>query len=731
MTVEERRAPVSGNEPNNDHFPVGMRVLAVDDDETCLKVLGRLLLQCKYKVTMKTKASEALEMLRENRNNFDLIISDVHMPDMDGFKLLELVGLEMDLPVIMLSGNGDPKNVMKGITHGACDYLLKPVRIEELKNIWQHVIRRKKLEPKGQCNSDNSERARPITSEGGQASLAVGLTDRNMKLNRKRKDQDEDEDEDEDFEESGQENDDPSAQKKPRVVWSVELHRKFVAAVNQLGIDKAVPKKILDLMNVEKLTRENVASHLQKYRLYLKRISSHASQQANMVAALGGKDSSYMRMGSLEGMGDFHALTGSGHLSSAGFPSFAAGGMLGRLNTPAGLGLRGLASSGMIQLGHSPNSNNTFNDLGKLQPAILTGNQNPNLLKGIPTPLELNHLQQNKFISRAGEFTPMGDTPIFPLSSSGFPEAGANIGNPTNTFTSNNPSFTSSNPLLLQGNLQQSQNQAGLGNQSSVCFPSSNSEPFEIGPGVSSHLLDNRKCTDNWQTAVPLTGFSSNSLPLSHPFEASNMRENVSSFPNMRNTPLDTSPNSVVASSMHNARRDAHCQGGAAGTTVQHDNLKASSFGSNGNRGGINMNYNMQQNREENRRDYMHSSNHIFNSMNSSMPIQGALSSFGQNLGQENALSNRKMDSSLLSQSNNSTPFLMQQNGFVNSSAESTMRLRGEHQMDQTRSPSGFPNNSSGSLEDLMNAMIKREQQDVMFMDGDIGCNVYPVRTCM
>ena len=71
----------------------------------------------------------------------------------------------------------------------------------------------------------------------------------------------------------GDENeDDSSALKKPRVVWSAELHQQFVTAVNQLGIDKAVPKRILDLMGVQGLTRENVASHLQKYRFYLKRL---------------------------------------------------------------------------------------------------------------------------------------------------------------------------------------------------------------------------------------------------------------------------------------------------------------------------------------------------------------------------------------------------------------------------------------------------------------------------
>ncbi|CAA0841832.1 Transcription factor LUX [Striga hermonthica] len=66
--------------------------------------------------------------------------------------------------------------------------------------------------------------------------------------------------------------------KRPRLVWTPQLHKRFVDVVAHLGLNKAVPKTIMQLMNVEGLTRENVASHLQKYRLYVKRMQGLSTE---------------------------------------------------------------------------------------------------------------------------------------------------------------------------------------------------------------------------------------------------------------------------------------------------------------------------------------------------------------------------------------------------------------------------------------------------------------------
>ncbi|XP_041999034.1 transcription factor PCL1-like [Salvia splendens] len=68
------------------------------------------------------------------------------------------------------------------------------------------------------------------------------------------------------------------ALKRPRLVWTPQLHKRFVDVVAHLGLKNAVPKTIMQLMNVEGLTRENVASHLQKYRLYVKRMQGLSNE---------------------------------------------------------------------------------------------------------------------------------------------------------------------------------------------------------------------------------------------------------------------------------------------------------------------------------------------------------------------------------------------------------------------------------------------------------------------
>ncbi|XP_017223721.1 two-component response regulator ARR2 isoform X3 [Daucus carota subsp. sativus] len=275
--------------------------MIVDDDPTCLMILQKMLRSCGYQVTQCHRADIALSLLREKKSGFDIVISDVHMPDMDGFKLLEHIGLEMDLPVIMMSADDNNKVVMKGVTHGACDYLIKPIRIESLKTLWQHVLRKKKHENKDFQQSRSVEDGDRKQKAPEEADYSFSANEGSWMIKKRKDDEDESEDKD-----------DTTSLKRARVVWSVELHQQFVAAVNQLGLDKAVPKKILENMNVPGLTRENVASHLQKYRIYLKRVSG---QQQNGLSDsfLGTQEAPFGSMSSFNGQ-ELQSLAASGQI---------------------------------------------------------------------------------------------------------------------------------------------------------------------------------------------------------------------------------------------------------------------------------------------------------------------------------------------------------------------------------------------------------------------------------
>lgn len=364
-----------GDGAGGDQFPAGLRVLVVDDDPTCLMILERMLRTCLYEVTKCNRAEVALSLLRENKNGFDIVISDVHMPDMDGFKLLEHIGLEMDLPVIMMSADDGKNVVMKGVTHGACDYLIKPVRIEALKNIWQHVVRKRKNEWKDleqSYSAEEGDRQQKASDEADYSSSANEGNWRNVKKKR-------------DEEEEAEEKDDTSTLKKPRVVWSVELHQQFVAAVNQLGIDKAVPKKILELMNVPGLTRENVASHLQKYRLYLRRLSGVSQHQSNMNNSfINPQEASFGTMSAFNGI-DLQALAAAGQLPAQSLAALQAAG-LGRSTAKVGVSVPLVDERNLFSF------ENPRLRFGDGQQQHLNSTKLTNLLHGIPTNMEPRQL---------------------------------------------------------------------------------------------------------------------------------------------------------------------------------------------------------------------------------------------------------------------------------------------------------------------------------------------------
>ncbi|KGN55446.1 two-component response regulator ARR12 [Cucumis sativus] len=688
MTVESRLDdPV-------DQFPTGMRVLAVDDDPTCLLILETLLRRCQYHVTTTNQAVMALKLLRENKNKFDVVISDVHMPDMDGFKLLELVGLEMDLPVIMLSANGDPKLVMKGITHGACDYLLKPVRIEELKNIWQHVIRRKKFDPKDRMNSGNQDRP---DSENGEESA-----DPNGKFNKKRKDQNYNEDDDQDY---GQDNDDSSTQKKPRVVWSVELHRKFVNAVNQLGIDKAVPKKILDLMNVEKLTRENVASHLQKYRLYLKRISCVANQQANMVTALSSADPSYLRIGSLGGIGNFHSLTGPPQFPNTSYRSIPTTGMFGRLNSPACMGMHGLSSPGTVQLG---NLSNSSNDQSTFQPIVLSGNRSGNIFRGMPEPSEIDQLQHVKHGTHVDNLSSAFDERTV------FPSIGLPNGNMSSSTLSNPLLGLTNDPSIPEAQHHEVNGGRKFGTQSSISVVSSNSD----SPRPS---LDNVRCTgDNWSNAVHSSRVHLNTIPSANLSNVATsyhgqLRDNTTSALHIGNCLSDISSITSLSTQSHESRIDSQRQ--AATTSNRFDQLISKV---------------PVQDWNDHKEDAYYHTTMACSSSNSLIPVNGAAETLSKRLENPNAIFSGSKDFNATGQANVLDHAMVEHDQFKKSNMETPLMLKQGYLYDhQQKMQSRFSSSNCGSLEDIACAMMKQEQDDGKLLEGEFGCDNYPIGTCM
>src|SRR5574343_929165 len=107
------------------------RILLVEDEEHLLEALKLNLELEGYHVTTATDGKKALKLFKEERLN--LVILDVMIPEIDGFKVAETIRLEnAEVPIMFLTAKNTSEDRVAGLKRGADDYLTKPFNLEEL-----------------------------------------------------------------------------------------------------------------------------------------------------------------------------------------------------------------------------------------------------------------------------------------------------------------------------------------------------------------------------------------------------------------------------------------------------------------------------------------------------------------------------------------------------------------------------------------------------------------------
>ncbi len=121
------------------------RVLIVDDEKGMRDFLSIMLKKEGYAVSAAESSEGAAE--RIGRGEFDLIISDISMPGRSGLDLLKQAkGSSPDTPVIMITAYASTESAVEALKLGACDYIIKPFDVEELKIVIRNALEKRRLE---------------------------------------------------------------------------------------------------------------------------------------------------------------------------------------------------------------------------------------------------------------------------------------------------------------------------------------------------------------------------------------------------------------------------------------------------------------------------------------------------------------------------------------------------------------------------------------------------------
>ncbi|MFQ5453962.1 MAG: sigma-54-dependent transcriptional regulator, partial [Candidatus Zixiibacteriota bacterium] len=118
-------------------------ILIVDDEPKMTSLICGHLEDAGYSVLTTTKPAEALELIE--KHSFDIIVTDLSMPDISGMTVLEKALEKKGTEVIMMTAYGTVETAVEAMKKGAADYLLKPFSLDELELQVKKLIEQQKI----------------------------------------------------------------------------------------------------------------------------------------------------------------------------------------------------------------------------------------------------------------------------------------------------------------------------------------------------------------------------------------------------------------------------------------------------------------------------------------------------------------------------------------------------------------------------------------------------------
>ncbi|XP_017442367.1 two-component response regulator ARR14 isoform X1 [Vigna angularis] len=250
---------------------LGLKVLVLDNNLKCLAAVSKMLQALGYEVVTASLASEALSIVKEKRNELNLALVEVHLPDMGIVLLSQKIRELTTMPYFLMTAN----NNTLGELFGSKLCFEKPIKISDLNSLWKYALWRIEdgrvitidVEGFGRFQSqetivNNNRECESFINTGGQTLQSVIIGERKHEI-------------------GGKQSESLMLGRK-RLNQTYDSHVKFLGGGGvELAGTSALPDQRTQLRNVSGLAIQNIESHFQQYLRQVSPIQHHSNMHSS------------------------------------------------------------------------------------------------------------------------------------------------------------------------------------------------------------------------------------------------------------------------------------------------------------------------------------------------------------------------------------------------------------------------------------------------------------------